>query len=65
MSIRLPCWVIGTATTQTFSVKVERDGDWHSVKDEIRERKKNDFADIDADSLQLWKVRHCTALLAV
>ena len=55
------CWVIGTSPTkQIFSVKVEHDGDWGNVKDAIKEKKKIDFSDIDADTLDLWKVRHCT-----
>jgi len=29
------------------------------VKDAIKEKKKNEFADIDAATLNLWKVRHC------
>ena len=57
--IKLRCWVIGTPTKRTFSVQVEQDGDWDSVKDAIKEKKKVDFSDIDADTLNLWKVRHC------
>ena len=29
------------------------------MKDKIKEKKKNEFADIDADTLDLWKVCHC------
>jgi len=57
--IKLHCWVLGTPTKQTFSVKVEHDGDWDSVKDAIKKKKNNDFERIDADALDLWKVRHC------
>lgn len=28
------------------------------MKDVIKEKKKNEFADIDAKTLDLWKVRH-------
>ena len=55
----LLCWVIGTPTKQTFPVEIEPDKLWGHVKDKIKEKKKNDFADIDADALDLWKVCHC------
>jgi hypothetical protein len=32
---------------------------WGHAKDAIKEKKPNAFADIDADTLKLWKVRHC------
>ena len=55
----LLCWVIGTPTKQTFPVEIEPDKLWGHVKDAIKEEKKNEFADIDADVLDLWKVLHC------
>ena len=57
-TIQLICWVIGTPTKQTFAVLVGHDDIWDSVKDAIKEKKKNEFADIDANTLDLWKVRH-------
>jgi len=58
-TITLFCWVIHTPTDQIFPVKVNHDDVWGAVKDEIKEKKKNEFVDIDADTLKLWKVRHC------
>jgi hypothetical protein len=59
-TIMLSCWVIGTPVgKQIFTVRVRHDGVWHDVKKAIKEEKKVDFNDIDADTLDLWKVRHC------
>ncbi len=57
--ITLFCWVINTPIDQIFPVKVGHDVVWGNVKDAIKEKKKVDFKDIDADTLKLWKVRHC------
>ena len=57
--ISLYCWVIGTPATKIFTIKIEYDETWGNVKDAIKEEEKNDFADIDADTLDLWKVRQC------
>jgi len=58
-TITLFCWVIHTPTKQIFSVKIARDELWSDVKDAIKKKKKNKFNDIDADTLDLWKVCHC------
>jgi hypothetical protein len=58
-TITLFCWVINTPIDQIFPVEVGHDEIWGNVKDAIKEKKKNEFADIDADTLKLWKVRHC------
>jgi hypothetical protein len=59
-TIMLSCWVIGTPVgKQTFIVRVRHDGVWHDVKKAIKEEKKVDFNDIDADTFDLWKVRRC------
>jgi len=55
----LLCWVIGTPTKRTFSVKIGNDEIWDSVKKAIKEEKKPEFDDIAADTLDLWKVRRC------
>ena len=52
------CWVIGTSINRIFPVKVGHDEMWCSVKDAIKEKKKPEFDDIDANTLELWKVRH-------
>jgi hypothetical protein len=58
-TITLLCWVIDTPIKQIFPVEIGFDKLWGNVKDAIKEKKKNEFADIDADTLDLWKVRHC------
>ena len=58
-TITLFCWVTGTPTKHIFPVKVRPDEIWGSVKDAIKEKKKVEFNDIDADTLDLWKVCHC------
>jgi len=55
-TIKLFCWVIDTPTTHIFPVKVESDEIWGGMKDAIKEKEKNKFADIDAADLDLWKV---------
>jgi hypothetical protein len=40
-------------------------GPWGSVKDAIKEKKKNEFTVTDADTLDLWKVRRCAIRLYV
>ena len=58
----LLCWVIGTPAKQTFPVGIDYETDkvWGHVKKAIKEEKKTEFADIDANTLDLWKVCHCT-----
>ena len=58
-TITLFCWVIHTPTDQIFPLEIGPDKLWGNVKDAIMEKKKPEFADIDADTLKLWKVRHC------
>jgi hypothetical protein len=57
--ITLPCWIIESHTKQIFLVEIGRDKMWGSVKDAIKEKKKPEFDDIAADTLDLWKVRQC------
>jgi len=51
-TITLLCWVIGTPIKRIFPIKIEHDAIWGSVdlKKAIKEEK-NEFADIDADTL--------------
>jgi hypothetical protein len=58
-TITLLCWVIDTPTQQIFPVEVGHDAIWGEVKNAIKEVKKPEFDDIAADTLNLWKVRHC------
>jgi hypothetical protein len=55
----LLCWVIHTPIDRIFPVKIGLDELWGSVKDAIKEKKKPEFDAIAADTLDLWKVRHC------
>lgn len=57
--VTLLCWVIESHTKQIFPVEIGRDKMWGSVKDAIKEKKKPEFGDIAADTLDLWKVRQC------
>jgi hypothetical protein len=58
MSTTLLCWVMDTPSHKNFPVNIKNDAIWGGVKDAIKEKKKNEFADIDADTLDLWKVHH-------
>jgi hypothetical protein len=58
-TITLLCWVIDTPTRQIFTVDVGHDIVWDKVKKAIKKEKEPEFDDIDADALNLWKVRHC------
>src|SRR6266545_3334083 len=55
----LLCWVIDTPIKRIFAVKIKDDELWSGVKDAIKKKKKPDFDDIAADTLDLWKMRHC------
>jgi hypothetical protein len=39
-----------------FNVKVNKTEAVSELKDAIKEKKQNDFANVDADKLKLWKV---------
>jgi hypothetical protein len=52
MSITLFCLVKGNTTANAFSVKISRDEPISELKDVIKAKKPNDFA----DKLKLWKV---------
>jgi hypothetical protein len=58
-TIVLLCWEIDTPTKQIFSVNAGYDEMWDNVKDAIKLTKKPAFDDIAANTLDLWKVRHC------
>ena len=55
---KVACWVIDTPIDQIFPVKARLDETWGDAKDAIKKKKENEFADIDADTLKLWKVHH-------
>jgi hypothetical protein len=54
MSITLFCLVQGASTA--FSVDIDRSLTVDHLKKAIKAEKANDFANIDADKLRLWKV---------
>jgi hypothetical protein len=58
-TITLLCWVINTPTKQIFPVEIGHDAIWGKVKRAIKKKKEIKFNDIAADTLNLWKVRHC------
>ncbi|KAG0009098.1 hypothetical protein BGZ81_003632, partial [Podila clonocystis] len=50
------CLVDGEATANAFSVKVSSNDTVDDLKDLIKTKKTNDFSDIDANKLTLWRV---------
>jgi hypothetical protein len=58
-TITLLCWVIDTPTKQIFPIEVGHDAIWGKVKRAIKKEKEPEFDGIAADTLNLWKVRHC------
>ncbi len=56
MSITLFCLVKENVFENAFSVKISKDEPISELKDAIKTKKQNDFAEIDADKLKLWKV---------
>ncbi|KAF9917553.1 hypothetical protein BGZ65_012839, partial [Modicella reniformis] len=49
-------WCVVDGKSTSFPVDIPADGTVGHLKDRIKEKKPNDFADIDADELTLWKV---------
>ena len=58
-TITLLCWEVGTPTQRIFPIKIKNNEIWGSVKDAVKEKKKPEFDDIAANTLNLWKVHHC------
>ncbi|KAG0271415.1 hypothetical protein BGZ95_000771 [Linnemannia exigua] len=54
--ISLFCLVDGEATSNAFPVKIESTKTIGELKDAIKAKKTNDFSDVDADKLTLWRV---------
>src|SRR5688572_2915646 len=54
--ITIFCLVHGEPTTNTFSVDIDESKTISTFKKLIKKEKENDFHDIDADKLVLWKV---------
>jgi hypothetical protein len=56
-NLELNCWVLGDDYNRTFPVKIANNETVAALKKAIKEEKKRAFLDVDADSLDLWKVR--------
>ena len=52
----LNCLVLGHDSGRIFPVKIDRNKNVGCLKEAIKEAKKPAFDDIDADSLEIWKV---------
>ncbi|KAF8922808.1 hypothetical protein BGZ52_010935, partial [Haplosporangium bisporale] len=50
------CLVDGESTSSVFPVKMSADDSIGDLKKLIKSKKTNDFSDIDADKLTLWRV---------
>jgi Crinkler effector protein N-terminal domain len=55
-TITIICLVQGQSTQQAFAIDIDKTKLISHLKDRIKEKKQNDYCDIDADSLELWKV---------
>ena len=54
--VDLFCLVHGESTRNAFKVKIGENEDVSDLRDEIKNKKPNAFANIDADKLTLWGV---------
>ncbi|KAK5797017.1 hypothetical protein F5H01DRAFT_373560 [Linnemannia elongata] len=54
--LTLFCLVDGEATSNAFPVKIESSKTIGDLKEFIKSKKTNDFQDVDADKLTLWRV---------
>ncbi|KAG0044232.1 hypothetical protein BGZ89_006131, partial [Linnemannia elongata] len=54
--LNLFCLVNGEATSNAFPVEIESTKTIGDLKELIKTKKTNDFQDVDADKLTLWRV---------
>src|SRR4051812_47551813 len=54
--VTLLCLVNGDSIEWAFAVDISKNKLISHLKDEIKKKKENDFRNIDADNLTLWKV---------
>jgi len=54
--IVLRCLVYGESTKNIFRVRIGEDDEVSDLKDAIKAKKQNAFANVDADKLTLWRV---------
>ena len=55
-TLNLNCWVLGDDPKRIFPVKIAKRKTVGGLKDAIKDKKKPEFDDYAADSLDLWKV---------
>jgi hypothetical protein len=55
-TLSLWCLVDGQSTSRAFLVQIAPDSSVDQLKDKIKEKKANEFSDVDADMLNLWRV---------
>src|SRR5688572_27644741 len=56
MSITLFCLVKGNTTASTFEVDIEKDKSISKLKEAIKAKNPQTFANVDAKDIKLWKV---------
>ena len=56
-TLDLNCWVIGDPHTRVFPVKILNTETVGSLKKVIKDENPESFSNVDARSLDLWKVR--------
>jgi len=56
MSITLFCLVKGNTTANAFEVDIEKDKSISKLKEAIKEKNAQTFANVDAKDIKLWKV---------
>jgi hypothetical protein len=59
-TLELNCWVLGDDPSRVFAVEIASSKTVSFLKETIKDKKKRVFDDIDADSLNLWKVSNVT-----
>ena len=64
MSITLFCLVKGNTTANAFSVKISRDEPISELKEAIKEKNTQTFANDDAKDIKIWKVEITDDLLS-
>jgi hypothetical protein len=56
-------WCLLLGNNSSFKVVIEQDNDIDDLKEVIKEKKKNDLSNVDADNLILWSVEIDQSLL--
>lgn len=56
MSLTLNCYVFNDNPRHIFTVHIPSSSNVADLKDAVKVKKRNKFQDLDADTLELWKV---------